>query len=95
MGTICGSQWQNRSLPKFANRKFQRKTGVGNYFMEKLRNERKAASSRNLDRQKDEALVGGRQVSSDRPDLPHMAGEEKLPASLCEVSGNYAAAWAE
>jgi hypothetical protein len=51
------------------------------------------ASSRNLDRQEDEALLGGRQVSSDRSHLFHRAGEEKLSAA---ISGDDAMrAWAE
>jgi hypothetical protein len=39
-------------------------------------------SSRNLDRQEDEALVCGRQVSSGRSHLSHMASPEKLCPSL-------------
>jgi hypothetical protein len=39
--------------------------------------------------------VGGRQVSSDRSHLPHMAGAEELSASLRPVPGNYAEARAE
>jgi len=61
----------------------------------KSKDERKAASSKNLDRQEDEALVGGRQVSSDRSHLSHMAGAKKLCASLCPVPTNYAEARAE
>jgi hypothetical protein len=53
------------------------------------------ASSRNLDRREDEALVGGRQVSPDRSHLPHTAGAEKLPAALRPVPPNYAEARAE
>jgi hypothetical protein len=45
--------------------------------------------SRNLDRQEDEALVDGRQVSSDRSHLPHMASAKKLSAALCPVLANY------
>jgi hypothetical protein len=64
-------------------------------FLEETKTECPTASSRNLNRQKDEALVGGRQVSSDRSHLSHMAGAKKLPAPLRQVSGNYAKARAE
>jgi hypothetical protein len=84
------------SLIEFANPKFWRKTGIGNvFFWSKLENERKATSSRNLDRQKDEALVGGRQVSPDRSHLSHMACSEKLSAPLRPVPVNNAEARAE
>jgi hypothetical protein len=56
---------------------------------EKMRFKRTTPSSRNLDRQKDEALVSGRQVSSDRSYLSHMAGEEKLSASLRQVPAHH------
>jgi hypothetical protein len=45
--------------------------------------------------EEDETLVAGCPLSSDRSRLPHMEGEEKLPAPLRPVSANYAEAWAE
>jgi hypothetical protein len=89
IGRLNLKYWENRSSTKFANPEFWRKKGIGNYFLEKLRNECETASQRNLNRQEDEALVGGRQVSSDRSNLPHMASEEKLSAALRQIPGNY------
>ena len=50
---------------------------------------RNSGEARSLDRQKDEALVDGRQVSSDRSHLLHMAGAEKLCAALRQVPAHH------
>jgi hypothetical protein len=64
-------------------------------FSRRKSNARESASSRDPDWEEDETLVAGCPLSSDRSRLPHMEGEEKLPAPLRPVSANCAEAWAE
>jgi hypothetical protein len=61
--SICGKHWENRCLPKFTNPKFRRKTDIGGYFLEKLKNARETTSQRNLNQQKDEEVVLDRTAS--------------------------------